>query len=607
VAFVPLAETVVRPALVVLEQRVSAAGTAKLTVRVADPAGRPVTGLSLGDFEVTTGGRRRQILSAREITLGSGHRSLSSATQTARREVASNGLNGGGRLFVLLADDGHLDNSPEGLFRVRLIFEDFLEELLPEDRAAIGSTIPGNLPSMAVTRAGAQLEQLERLRIALLSRRFVTRGEAWLPTVVRGLCESLGPSQGDQRILVVASEGVAIDLTSATPAANDVNRELAAAIESANRANVRIYAVDPRGRVSRSVLHNVRRHAFLDRLAVGTGGRAVVQREAIHEAASEIIAETSHFYELTYASDPAETDGTSGGVPVHVQVPGAYIKAVSWIAHEAQRDPAVRLRAALGGLDPVSDLPLRATAVPLEPGAAGQVRTALIVEAAFPDNRSGRDAVLQVGTVRVGSGFAVSELGNGIASVEPQSTDEPFRSTWSQIVELPAGRSVLRIGAHSAALGVVGTVHLDVDIPDPSRPAMVGPIIFGWAPQRRATDAPAPSMPGLSFAPTLERHFDRTNPPDVFTRVFWDAKDARAASVTIEVRQLNADGGPGAVVSSAVRFLDGEQTPNGSRRSAALITALPTRRLESGEYLAVASVRVSNGASAERAIGFAVK
>ena len=109
-------------------------------------------------------------------------------------------------------------------------------------------------------------------------------------------------------------------------------------------------------------------------------------------------------------------------------------------------------------------------------------------------------------------------------------------------LELPAQAMTLRVGASSQALGRAGTVHLPVEVINPSRADLqISSVVLGFTGPPREAAVPAGALKDLlPFQPTTTRAFRQADTLRVFAPIFWGSPGA-SAEVTISVR---GDGTP---------------------------------------------------------------
>jgi VWFA-related protein len=360
-------------------------------VIVRDGKGQFVSDLQPGDFAVYEDGVSQKLVS---MVLVHGGRTFN--TLTAAPPPAEEGIilppprptnDAAGRILILFVDDLHLDFRNTG--RIRELFTKIRKQLIHEgDMFGIVSTGPSSL-SIDLTYDLKRLDEAIRKisGAGLKPNEIVTGGETSEgPNEVRyrahvafstayDLVKNLEQVHNRRKALVYVSDGYDFnpfqqsrskyqngltntsntggttnsDGTSSDSTANedadiwakqgnqfadaDLARELADLTRNANRANVSIYSIDPRGLVGGPDLDEnldptewqdyVRKSQdSLRVLAEETGGIAVVNQNDFDRALKRIDAETSDYYVLGYYSSNPDPLKKNRSIEVKVSKPG---------------------------------------------------------------------------------------------------------------------------------------------------------------------------------------------------------------------------------------------------------------------------------------------
>ncbi len=452
-------------------------------VTVTDAEGRFVTGLAPEDFEVFEDGKPQQVQTFSYIELPAERperfafngRPIPSSVRT-NRDVAS------GRVYIMVLDD--LNVAPLRTGIVRRHARDFIERHVgPRDLVAVVTTTgrkdaaqeftsdPALLLRAVDSFVGQRLQSAEMQRIddyyqslALSGLdtpanpdsnqqavpNLLTRMQSFDPSnlergqravgvlnTIRSLTEFLESVRGRRKALLWFSEG--IDYPMAEVFSSQSGTEIAQATRdaatAAARANVNIFALDPRGLIGMTTdfVDNMRAGApdyagtdptkpvgtpfsgtqalmgemrltqdSLRLLAEGTGGFAVVDTNSFTEAFERIVAANSRYYLLGYAPPAHPRDGRFHRIEVRVRRPGVTVtarrgypspsgKTTQEKKQEAierwnrdrraggANDTSVELRSALNSPVQQPGLMLAAQAVPFK-GAAKEASVALVVE-----------------------------------------------------------------------------------------------------------------------------------------------------------------------------------------------------------------------------------
>lgn len=328
---------------------------------------------------------------------------------------------------------------------------------------------------------------------------------AALSTIERatGLLEGI---RGRRKAVVLLSEGIdynVFDLfnTGHSGVIRDAMRRVVAA---AAQSNTNIYTVDPRGltglRTDVEVyeipddtllsLGGPLDKLFLSQhslrvLAEDTGGIATFDSNAFTDAFTEIVQANSTYYLLGYYPTNTERDGRLRRIQVTVDRPGLEVRArTGYVAGRGEPRTAdssaavpgtsAELQAALTNPLPVSGLSMRVSAIPFL-GAASNTSVAIVVEVdgaglSFDrrDDRFVDDLELSL--------FAFDRDGR-VHGGDRQTAEMSLRpNTYTAIatngirllsrVELAPGRYQLRLGLRESSTGALGSVTVDLEVPD---------------------------------------------------------------------------------------------------------------------------------------------
>ena len=374
--------------------------------------------------------------------------------------------------------------------------------------------------------------------------------------LVENVATGLSDIQGRRKALLLFSEGIDYDIY------EPFNRSFASAISSdareavaaAQRANVSVYAIDPRGlaavnaeriemagfsqfpQLQFGTFHGFAQELLLAQeslisLADETGGLAVINTNDVAGGLARIALENSRYYLLGYHSDPAKWSGDRfRKIEVRVKRPDLRVRArrgfvppdakAAARAREAEVEAGTTpaLKAALSLSVPVGELPLRAFAAPFRgtgKNAAVLVAVELDGRALKFEERDGRfTQTLEVSIVAAdhhakvqGEDHQTFEL-----NLLPETYERVSRTgvrILSQL-ELPPARYQIRIGAHAAVGGAVGTVAYDLEVPDYSKARLTLSGIMLTSTDAESLPTPGPDIPLRALLPT----------PPVATRSF---------------------------------------------------------------------------------------
>ena len=357
----------------------------RVDVIVTDRQGNAVLDLKQEDFRLKEDGKPQTIESfstvkvVDEVSLiDSPHipeiRSLSDEMREAARPDV--------RLFVLFLDDYHVRRGNDMSVRAPLI--DFVQNQLgPADMVAIMYPLQ-SINALSFTRNRKALisaiEHFEGRRFNYLPRNEFEEKYAYYPaavverirnevtmTAIKGASIKLGGMREGRKSIILVSEGFTNilppqmnDPVAALPGLGNSNRtnsmatnsdrsefmakadminDLSLIFREANRNNVSIYAVDPRGLapfeydINQNVgLQTDKAHldSALDNLralADNTDGRAIINRNDLAKGMQQIIRDSSGYYLIGYNSTQAPTDGQFHKIDVEVTRKGLQVRA----------------------------------------------------------------------------------------------------------------------------------------------------------------------------------------------------------------------------------------------------------------------------------------
>jgi VWFA-related protein len=295
---------------------------------VADASGQPVVDLTAADFELLDDGKpvpidRVRFLGAAEY---SGDSTLTPIRthEDEEREASRDDV----RVYAIVLDDYHVPRMGE--LRVIDPLVAFVRQLPPTDLVAVYYPLDSvtdvafsrdREPVIKAIRAfiGRQGDyqpkhpvEEEHLRyprnIETIRRQIVTSS-------LEGLATHLGGIKQGRKTIVFVSEAFTEPMS-----------EMRDLYEAANRANVAIYPLDPRGPTPGEIMAMVTPpREFLRTLASETGGRPIFSND-VTSALGQVIRDSRAYYLIAYES-PHPDDGKFHKVTVRVKRPRATVFA----------------------------------------------------------------------------------------------------------------------------------------------------------------------------------------------------------------------------------------------------------------------------------------
>jgi VWFA-related protein len=324
----------------VLAQESTAPGDlVAIDVQVVDRGGRPVSGLTPGQFEVSVGGRPRPVVSARFIGTEAPAGGDSAVNASSFIEPSE------GRVFIIAIDAASF--KADESIAVSAATQALVDRLSRSDRVGI-FTYPSGPHVEATADRAVVREALEKITIEpdATAAGVFTRTLDALGDVLAG------PAAGPQREVVVffTAGSRTGDAAAAPLETSDAFQDL---VRQASASNAAIYTLflgrsfldltiprkptdaAPTPAQDDNVLLN-----WLAPLMASTGGaEIIVTRASADPAVSRLLSETSAFYRLAIAMPESERDGSAQRLIVKVSDEAASVRARSWLGRPSRVAP----------------------------------------------------------------------------------------------------------------------------------------------------------------------------------------------------------------------------------------------------------------------------
>ncbi len=619
---------------------------------VTDAQGKFVTDLTKDDFQVSEGGAKQAVTAFSRVDVPIERPDPPLFRRAVvEPDVRSNRDAFNGRVFLMVMDD--LQTDFQRTPRVQAAARQFVRRYVgANDMVAVLTTGGSRDAAQEFTSSQARLLGAIDKFMGQKSTRDTIDLERVMKArntyeTLRGVIEFLGPVRGRRKALLWFGEGVEYDI--GNPAARDadvVRTAMQSVITAANRANVTVYGIDPRGigagldeaieltplpdetNAMGPVLDAVRRgQDSLRTIADGTGGFAAVNHNDVNEAFARIIQENSSYYVLGYYPAGDKRDGRFRNVDVRVTRPGLTVKArKGYVAPAAQ--PASRaardgfdsklpapIREALASPVPARDVPLSIFAAPFT-GVRPKASVALVVEiggAALPfvekDGLYNEDLDIHILAMDAAGKVQAGARDTAPLRLRAASHDSVVAHGLrvTRRLDLVPGRYQIHVAVREANGGAIGTIRQDLDVPDFSKGALQisGIALTSASVSRTVTANPDPGFKDVLPAPaTATREFPRGDTLALFAEVYDNHATARH-NVAIKTSVLAGDG---QVVFTAgdSRSTDDLQGKTGGFGYTA---SIPLAGMPPGRYLlrVEAQAQVSNSASVSRELEFRVR
>ena len=298
---------------------------------VTDDSGRPIVDLAAPDFEVLDDGRRVPIERVRFLGAASYEGDSTLAPIRTHDDEEREASRDDVRVYAIFLDDYHVERMGE--LRVIDALIAFVERLPPTDLVAVYYPLDsmtdvhfarerepvlkairrfkGRLGDYQPTRP-VEEEHLRYPRDIERIRRQITM------SALEGLATHLGSIKQGRKTVLFVSNGFTEPVS-----------ELRDVYEAANRSNVAIYPLDPRGLMTgpsrdttsaQMMNFTVGDRDMLRALAFETGARAIVDRNDVRDELQRLVNDASAYYLIAYES-PHPDDGKFHRVTVHVARP----------------------------------------------------------------------------------------------------------------------------------------------------------------------------------------------------------------------------------------------------------------------------------------------
>ncbi len=321
----------------------------RVDVTVLGNGDKGVPDLTPADFEVSEDGVPQKVDTAQFIRLDGRPkpgdetsleiRSRDHALAEAAREDV--------RLFVIFLDDYHIDRLPSITVPLRRELSAFITRLQPTDLVAIVDPLtPAS--NIEFTRSQADLLDIVRNFEGRQGELFPIKNaaeEAQLKSgdavrlraqvtlsALESLCVHLGGIREGRKTVIFISQGPPLMLPG-----GDLDLDIKQATDAANRANVTIDTVDPRGLGA-----YLRASDSLYRLADDTGGRTIVNTNNFELSLRQAVEDASSYYLIGYAPTRSEDDGKFHKISVKVKRPGVRVihRSGYWAPSRKELDAA---------------------------------------------------------------------------------------------------------------------------------------------------------------------------------------------------------------------------------------------------------------------------
>ena len=589
----------------------------QLDVAVLDRSRRPVPDLTADDFTVLEDGKPQPIIAFEELSAPDPDGSLVPWMRDVAPDVRTNSADGR-RIFVLVLDDVSIAGGP---YEVRIvdtvkkIARTFVERMGPLDQACVVFTGDNRVAQDFTSDRRALLATIERFHGTAVPP--FLRG-LYPASVVGRAAQSLIEVSHRRKAMIYIGSGIhiAADLSFAQmgvpigegASQSHQNAEAEGAIRHAQRANVSIYTINPRGLETfwdeASRTEAIALDDGLHTIANQTGGFAVSNTNSFDGQVSQIFTETGSYYLLGFRS--AYSDGKFRRITVKVNRPGMSVRTRSGYyapKPENPAKPASPLFKAMAGVLPNPDMYMRAAVAPFAAAERpsdrekkmGGVAIALgLSQPSTPGERASHVLDLVVSAF-TREGKAVAQR-RQTARLTMRPTGGEAKYEIVSRLDLKPGRYNLRFAVHNRELGRSGSVYAEVDVPnfEKDRLSLSGAVL-GLA--QRLPAAATDTLAGLiPFAPTTQRSFASGDQVTVFLRAYQGGKKP---PLPVALRA--------SVTDARDRVVFDSRQSLAPAREADFSMPLPAGKLAPGPYLLTIEASVDEKTIVRRDVRFAMR
>jgi len=540
----------------------------RVDVIISDKTGNPIANLQPADFEVTEDGKPQKIETFKFVKLDGG---VGDAIKDPPREIRTDydeemeAARDDVRLFAVFLDDYHVRRGSS--MSVRKQLATFVENNLgPSDMIGVMYPLESTSSVRMTRNHGAVMRGLQQF----LGRKFEYEPKnqyeetyAHYPTetverirnqvslsALKALIIHMGTLKEGRKALILVSEGytniIPPQMRNAdaqqpglgNPAAfnpqagaNDINEDRAAwsagldmqsdlreIYDTANRNNVAIYAVDPRGlatfefdinegvNIQTDSKYLTSTMDTLRELSENTDGRAIVNRNDVAAGMKQIARDQSAYYLIGYNSSQAPSDGKFHEIKVRVKRPGVQVRARKgyWALNQEQTARALAPpKAAVpkpieAAIESATARPSRASIVRTWIGTSrgdnGKTRVTFVWEPlpkAPGDRPDGREEPARVSLMALGADGSLvfrgrvpdAALASSAGAAPASAVDASARGSTAAptnsargpsrvVFDAPPGKVQLRVTVEGAASQTLDTETREIAVPDMTAPQL---------------------------------------------------------------------------------------------------------------------------------------
>jgi VWFA-related protein len=641
----------------------------RVDVITTDKSGNPVGDLKATDFEILEDNKPQTIDTFKLIRLDGGIQD--SITEPPRQirtdyDEESEAAKDNVRLFAFFLDDYHVRKGTS-MATANPLFRFIQTQIGPTDMVGVMYPLQPTASIRFTRNHGAVATALQRFRGRKYDYTPLNQMEeqyAHYPTetverirnqvslsAIKSLITHMGSLKEGRKSLILISEGYTYmvppqmrnanaqlpgvgnpDALNPLAGTNDPNEDRAAWLATvdmtndlrdvwdvANKNNVSIYCVDPRGlpgfefdineginmQTDQKFLTNTM--DTLRSLAENTDGRAIVNRNDIDVAMKQIVKDSSAYYLIGYNSTQAPSDGKFHEIKVRVKRSGVEVRARKgyWALNAEQTARALApakpempkpMEAALAAINRPSRAAVVQTWVGTSRGENGKTRVTVVWEPASHAPGDHAEAPSRVAVTAIapdGSPYFRGRVPDvALASTSPGSAaaggGAPPKGPQRVSFDAAPGKMQLKLAVEGTAAQVLDTETREITVPDMTSPAAAlgTPLVFRARTVRDLQQLKADADP----IPVTTREFLRSD--RLLVRV--PAYGPGGTPPSISVHLLNRAGQPMSELPATAAPQAGQQQ-----------FELPLAGMVAGEYIFEIKT-TGEGGEAKELLGFRI-
>jgi len=543
----------------------------ELDVTVLDKDRHPVKGLTAADFTVLEKGKTQPIVAFSAVDVPAPTASAALWMRDAPIDVVSNAENR--RLVTIVMDDAYTRLEPDIMKRAKQIARTAIDQLGPEDLAAVVFTFLGRSQNFTSDRA-----QLVQAIDSYTPKMTASAGPpvACMPNhrscdveTLATVASSLTTAAPGRKIVILISGGRKFAFgTIGDPSSRSESFDLVRLFSDLQRANIAVYAYDAHGlEVDSSMIDKESLYSF----AESTGGRAVANTNDPVSFVTDAFRESSTYYFIGFRTTPSSSRNEFRKVDVKVNRPGLQVHTRNGYFPPLANIPA--RPEVINGL-PGGDLHLYATASSV---AVPERREAEVIVAARIDPADQTAAMRSVEL----TAMAIDSDGKAHGRQQQTITINPRGDSFLQ-PDLPAhlplrpGRYTIRVAANSA--GKSGSVFVDIEVPDFAKELLsASGLMLQPRPGAPITDKVIADL--VPVMPTTYRQFLTSDDVGVFLRIYQGGK-GKIVPVRVSAKVRDEQNGVRSTQEAVLETADFSVA-----RSADYRVSLPLAHLSPGGFL----------------------